>query len=61
VADQMRPRPAPPIATDARTADGRTVCAICRRPIGAGAREALTAEGWAHLSPCVVSVLGGRP
>jgi hypothetical protein len=60
--DQMRRLPGPPIASDARVADGRTVCAICRRAIGAGAREARLASGeWAHLNPCIVSALGGRP
>ncbi len=61
--DQLRPRkPAPPIASDARVADGRTSCGICGRKIPPGSRGARLASGeWAHLNPCIISMLGGRP
>ena len=53
--DQMRTRSLPPpVALGARNAAGNTSCAVCRRPIAAGAREAqLPAGGWAHIHPCI--------
>ena len=39
------------LGEDTRTADGRTVCARCTRPIGPGAREAKIpgSQDWAHV------------
>ena len=63
MADQLRPRTPPPaLASNAQQSDGRPVCALCGRPIGAGAREAQLADGgWCHINPCLLATLGGRP